>query len=108
MAIMKQFKALSERWFIIAILFRVEIIFLCVCPKNLLKSKQFPNESQNRGEHEVVFPQLFVNKDTSVHNSSFYKEKYRSGPLVLVVKAPMCHLLSQKKKRRNDENYLNK
>ena len=37
----------------------------------------------NGVEHKVVFPQLFVNKDTSVHHLLLYTKK-RPGTLVLV------------------------
>ena len=72
---MKQFKALSKRWLIIAMLFHVELVSVCVWPqKTRMKSKKFPHESQNRVEHVGVFSQLFVNKDASVYNSSFYRK----------------------------------
>ena len=40
----EKFEVLIERWLIIAMLFLVEIVSVCVCgPKIRLKSKQFPH-----------------------------------------------------------------
>ena len=64
---------LSDSWLIISVLFRVEIFSLCVFgPKIWLKSKKFAHESHNPVEHRIIFPQLFINKGTSVHNLLFY------------------------------------
>ena len=37
MAFMKKIEVLSDKWLIVAMLFRVEIVSLCVWPKNLVK-----------------------------------------------------------------------
>ena len=36
---MKKIEVLSDRWFIIAMLFRVEIVSLCMWPKTLVETK---------------------------------------------------------------------
>ena len=83
----KKSKYLSDRWLIIAMLFCVVTVSLCVWP-NLVEISFHMNLII---EHEVVFPLLFVNKDTSVHNLLFYRKNTGLEQALCIT----CHVIEK-------------
>ena len=58
----EKIEVLSDRWLIIAMLFRVEIVFACMWSKESVEIELVSNESHNRVKHEVVFPSSLSTK----------------------------------------------
>ena len=71
---MKKIEVLSDRWLMIEMLFVVEIVYLCVWPKNSTEIEiVYTHSSHNRVDHKVVFliflsikTPLFYTKNTGL------------------------------------------